>query len=102
MNLQHIRKKIGSYVIGKHAFGQGIILQIPFYQMTDEQQKAFGKARLMLIDAGISCDSGMGCGGVLNLNLDWSLHGASVICKRCGYYSDDKEYDKKYNIERLK
>lgn len=86
-NYWKIRKTIGSYIIGNPPYGKGILLQIPLNHMTEDQKKAYWESDRYLGKAGIGCDSGMGCKGVLDLEYDWSLHGCYVLCKRCGYDS---------------
>jgi len=88
-NYWKVRKTIGSHIIGNPPYGKGILIQIPLNHMTEEQKKAYWESDKYLGKAGIGCDSGMGCGGVLDLEYDWSLHGCYALCKRCGYDTRD-------------
>jgi len=103
-----LRKNIGSTIIGNPKYGKGILLQIPLGHMDQGQKNSYYEADKLLGHAGIGCDSGMGGGsGVLDLEWDWSLHGAFAKCKRCGYDTRDhvREYvraskDKHYRMNR--
>ena len=94
------RKRFGSFIIGNPKYNKGILLQIPLGRMTDEQRKAFFESRRWSAQAGIGCDSGMGCGNdsPLDLEWDWSLRGAYAICRRCG--SDTRDQVKEYIKEK--
>lgn len=95
------RKKLGSAILGNPKHGKGILINIPLGYMTEDQKKYWWEARRLMQKAGITCDSGSGPSGLLDLEFDWSLHGAIAICKRCGY--DSRKHIKEYvsqNIEK--
>ena len=97
---RRVRKKIGSAIIGNPKYGKGILINIPLGYMTEDQKKAWWEARRLMQQAGITCDSGSGPSGFLDLEFDWSLHGAVAICKRCGY--DSRVHIKEYVSQKVK
>lgn len=97
---EKLRKKLGSIIIGNPPLGRGILINIPLAWMTEDQKKYWWEARRLMQQAGITCDSGMGCGGLLDLEFDWSLHGAIAGCKRCGY--DSRKHIKESITRRIK
>ena len=81
------RKIIGRWILGNPRYGQGILMQVDLAYKTKEQVDAFWKALEYLRKAGISFDTGCGC--KFDMELDWSLKGATVLCKKCGYKSEE-------------
>ena len=81
------RRTIGRWILGKPIPGQGILMQVDLGYRTKEEVDYFWQAIKLLRKAGIRFDSGMGC--KFDMELDWSLRGAVVICKKCGYNSEE-------------
>ena len=92
------RRTLGRLILGKPLRGQGVLMQVDLSHKTKEQVDAFWKAQKLLTTAGIRFDTGMGCN--YDMELDWSLRGAVVICKKCGYNSE--EHKEQSDIHRIK
>lgn len=87
----HPRRYWGRKILGNPRRGQGVLMQVDLGMKTKEEVDAFWLALKYLRAAGISFDTGMGC--QFDMELDWSLNGAIVKCKKCGYNSEKNRID---------
>ena len=79
--------KIIDRIFSRYGYHAGIQFKVNISNLTEEQKENYFVARNMLLEIGITCDSGIGINGVSDLEYDWSLVGANCVCSRCGYES---------------
>ena len=85
------RRYWGRKILGNPRYGQGVLMQVDLGYKSKEEVEAFWEAIKLLRKAGITFDTGMGC--KFDMELDWSLRGAIVRCKKCGYDSEKNRID---------
>lgn len=85
------RRWLGRKILGNPRYGQGVLMEVDLGYKSKEEVEAFWEAIKLLRKAGIIFDTGIGC--KFDMELDWSLRGATVKCRKCGYNSEKNRID---------
>ena len=93
-----LRKFLGRKILGKPRYDQGIRMTVDLSYKTKDEVDSFWKALECLQRAGINFDHG--CGDRFYMHFDWSLKGAVVYCRGCGFKSE--EYTEQIKIANEK
>lgn len=79
------RKLIASKILGWER-GIEITMSVDLSRKSKDEVDAFWKALEYFRKAGIKFDTSCGC--QFDMELDWSLKGAKIVCRRCGYNNE--------------